>query len=85
MVLSASSLLLTILRDAILYRQSSAHLYQGGPVITPRDHTHTTHTGPSGVEEVPWTASDESRRVLREQIDLLFSVCSGEAMGQVSV
>ena len=84
LVLSASSLLYTVLRDAILYRQSTAHMYQAGPVITPRDHTHSTPPGRSGVEEVPWTASDEMRRTLKSQIDLLFTVCGEEAQGQVS-
>ena len=58
-------------------------MYQAGAVITPRDHAHTAPPGPNGVEEVPWTASDEIRRTLREQIDLLFTVCGEEAQGHV--
>lgn len=50
------------------------HMYQVKAVAgTLQDHAHI-----SCVEGVPWTATDEVRHVLKEQIDLLFDVCTGE-------
>ena len=79
LLLTTSSLLLTVLKDAVLYRHSNIHMYQVPD--TPTGHTPATPIG----EAVYWTSSDEVRGVLREQVELLVSVCSREASEQASV
>ncbi len=77
LLLTTSSLLLTVLRDAILYRHNNIHMYQVPD--TPRDHTHTMPPH----EAVYWTSSDDMRSVLKQQVDLLMSVGETEAGEQV--